>query len=826
MQKTKGEILQGLDDSQQAVVQLYQGAVLVLATVGSGKTKVLAHRAAYASAEGYDPKRMLALTFTNKAANEMRERIVGLTGEAGIPIWISTFHSFCARLLQHEAKTLAISPSFTVYDEEDSKEVIRSILRETNSPWLGGNEREAQNQLSQLKRQLIYPSASPQFLSLNRQEQEVYRRYQEILETNDAMDYDDLIARTALLFKRGGPTLQMWQSRFDWIEVDEIQDTTEVEYDIVSLLARGHGNLALFGDEDQSIYAWRGANPDDVLRRFHAEFQNVQEKALSINYRSTKKILSAAKSLITASARARTKELDTVNEDGLPVALYVASDESDEARYVARSVERLVRVEGGYSFRQCAVLSRYNSQAVFVAQHLASAGLPHLTVEQFQFFQRMEVKDAVAYLRLIANPEDSVALKRVLQRPPRGTGPATISRLEERGPACGILLTDFVEQATYQSGDPCRNLLDTCLSGTYVCFDVETTGTDPATDEIIQIAGMKIEGGKTTSSFNRYARATKPVGVSEGIHGLSDEFLASNGHDIRQVLLEFIDFVGGSPLIGHNVSFDLDMLRAALGRCGITEPAWASYDTLQLSKRVLQLESYRLDAVAAHLGVAAPTHRAEVDAQSTTEVLQQLVSRIAKTAPARQELVAMHRDRFELLAKQVSRFRELTQTHLPADLLETILRESGYRDYLQRHDDQAARRLANLDELVEIIKRRQSSLPSDPREALREFVRYASLSRNVERLAEGGDAIAVLTIHQAKGLEFPVVFVVGAYDGSIPDFRNTAPDKLEEERHVFYVALTRAKERLHITYPLRRSNWSGQNRPSRFLQDIPDLLAS
>ena len=819
--------LKDLNPDQQEIVQRFTGPLLVMATVGSGKTKVLAHRAAYAMDRGFDPRRMLALTFTNKAANEMRERMTDLIGEPALSMWISTFHSFCARVIRQEAKTLAISPAATVYDEEDCKDIVRAVLRSMQSNWLGGDERDILNVISVLKRQFILPYGT-EFSKLDSDTQEFYRRYQDTLEANEALDFDDLITLTVRLFSIPGQTIQEWQGHFDWIEVDEIQDTTQLEYQIVSRLAEIHQNLALFGDVDQSIYTWRGAEPETVIARFRGDYPNAVEKSLSLNYRSTRTILQAALSLITASSAAQTRELETENAEGVPITLHQATDESSEDTFVANTIQDLVDNQGIYGYSSCAILSRTNRQASRVAQHLANARIPHLTVEEYEFFRRAEIKDAIAYLRLIAHPEDTFALKRVLLRPPRGIGAATISRLEEQGPTCGLALSDFTDKATFDAGDPLHPLLNQFSTSSLVCFDVETTGKDPISDEIVQIAAVKLDRGTVVDRFNRYVCPTKPVGSSVQIHGLTDDLLRGAGVPAKDAITQFIAFVDGSPVVGHNVLFDLGMLDAALTRLGIDTVAWTAFDTLQLSRRALQTERYSLAALAETLSLQTPTHRAEVDADVTAELLQWLITRLRETSSARRQLIALHGERFAPLASDLVRWRELATTNSLADLLKTILEESGYLRYIEQRESNPARRLANLTDLLRIIEQRRTALPRNPIHALAEFVRSASLSKNVDRLLEAGDVVAVVPIHQAKGLEFPVVFVTGVNDGSIPIYLSTGDEeKLEEERRLFYVALTRARERLYLSYPLRRPNWSRPNRPSRFLSDLPpDILVT
>lgn len=814
-----------LNAEQLRVVQALHGPLLVLATVGSGKTHVLAHRAAQAASHGFEPRRMLAITFTNKAAHEMRARLLDVIGDPSREMQIYTFHGFCSTVVRQEAKALALSPTFTIYDEQDQDEVIRLVLREMDDRWMGGEKNlgTIRNTISNYKRRLIYPTSPKTFQTLDADTQEGFSRYQELLESYNALDFDDLVARVAVLFHRDGATLATWQERFDWIQVDEVQDTTLVEYDIVANLARNHRNVALFGDRDQSIYGWRGAQPSQVIEQFQRAFDPTS-LTLAQNYRSTGTILEAAHSLISASRETWTRELVTENPMGEPIELHRAVDEQDEATRVALQIESFVRGQRSLAQSDIAVLSRTNFEAVAVANALADKQIDHLTIEEFEFFRRTEVKDALAYLRFIAYPRDGIALRRLLLRPTRGITPVTIARLEEHAESCGTTLTDFCDSATIQSGDPCHELLalgETCV----VCFDVETTGTDASVHDVIQIGAVKLLHGKVVERFSRFIRPGHAVGASERIHGISDTHLELHGESAELVLNDFLEFSRGAVLAGHNVEFDLDFISATAARFNRQIPPTQTFDTMHLARRALSLRNYRLSTVAAHLGVdEAPTHRADVDASVTAEVLMRLSELIAGSQEDRQRLVRLHGEQFTPLADDVSRWREASHSVALDELLQLVLVESGYTDFLVRRMDRPEQRKGNLDELLQLIRQKQSELPADPAEALREFLRHAALARNVDRLVTRGDAVAVLTVYQAKGLEFPAVFVVGVHDGNIPHYRSIGePAQLEEERRCLYVALTRAKERLFLSYPRTGRN-GRQNQPSRFLRDIPARL--
>jgi DNA helicase-2/ATP-dependent DNA helicase PcrA len=810
------DALAGLNEEQRSVVSACAEPLLVLACVGSGKTRTLAHRAAEAINQGHAASEMLVVTFTNKAANEMRDRILALVPDAAPRMHISTFHAFCARVLREEAKTLALAPGFVIYDDEDQREVIRSVQGRMGGAWMGGEDgiQDIRDLISELKRRLLYPSSATARSELDREGREGYRLYQEILESNDALDFDDLVARTALFFNAAGPGLENWRRRFSWIEVDEIQDTADAEYEIVSQLGKNHRNLALFGDVEQSVYGWRGAKPGVVLQRFKKDFQP-KELTLGVNYRSTKAILAAAQAV--ANAGRPSTELRTENPPGDRVSVHTAPTEDGEARFISNTIQDLVG--RGRKYSDCAVLVRMNFQAAKISEVFEQSGVPHLTIEQYDFFKRMEVKDSVAYLRLIAYPRDSLALKRVLLRPSRGIGPVTIARLEEGSLGIGIAITDFVDNETIESGDPAGVLIDSWRNGTIVCLDVETTGTEPSLDEIVQVGAIKMVSGREEDRFECLVSGSRQVAISSSVHGISDEMRASEGRPLAEVIALLEKFVGKAVVVGHNVEFDLEFLFAAFGKMGLQLPRWKSFDTLALAKRCLDLDDFRLPTIAQHYGIAPPTHRADVDALVTSQVLAQLVGHLETTLDKRRELVKLHGERFGGLAKNMDRWRAQSSNTIPSELLPGVLEEAGYIDDLKRKDPAARRRLQNLDELTKLMARWEERNRSEPRHALRQFLGYCALASNVDRLNEQSDLVAVLTIHQAKGLEFPVVFVAGTHDGSIPSRRSSGDrEKLEEERRLFYVAITRAKEKLYLTMPA-----AGRfpNRPSRFLNDIP-----
>ncbi len=419
-----------LNEMQKRAVFQTEGPVLILAGAGSGKTRVLTHRMAFLIEELMVPSyHILAITFTNKAAQEMKERVQSLIGEAASEAWVSTFHSACIRILKRHAAKLGYENGFTIYDPEDQKAVLRRILKELNYNEKMFTPRALISAISGAKDELITPNRYEEIAHGDPFKEKVavvYHHYQKQLFENQAMDFDDIIVKTVQLFRQEPEVLDYYQEKFRYIMVDEYQDTNTAQYHLIRLLASKYGNLCVVGDDDQSIYKFRGANIRNILD-FEKDFPNAFVVRLEQNYRSTKKILAAANAVIHNNEGRKEKSLWTQNEDGAPITLFEGGTEQDEAAYIAQQAAGLVK-QGTVHYRDIAVLYRTNAQSRALEEGLLFSGIPYRLYGGTPFYQRREIKDLLCYLRLIINDKDYAALERVINVPKRGIGQTSADR--------------------------------------------------------------------------------------------------------------------------------------------------------------------------------------------------------------------------------------------------------------------------------------------------------------------------------------------------------------------------------------------------------------
>ncbi len=430
--------LDQLNDEQRAAAAHTDGAVLIFAGAGSGKTRVLTHRIAYLLATNRAPAhRILAVTFTNKAAGELRTRLQALVGDASRGLWVGTFHSIGVRMLRRDGAAVGVAPNFVIYDDADQRTLIKEILRDMNIDERNYHPGAVLRHIGRAKERLLDPLAyadsadgqlSPVVASL-------YSEYQRRLNQANALDFDDLIMRTIGLLERpmeGKP----WRERFQYVLVDEYQDVNEAQYRMVRGLSQGSGNIAVVGDDDQSIYAFRGADHRIILR-FERDFHNASTYRLERNYRSTSPVLSAANALVSHNTQRHRKKLWTSREGGKPVRVYAATTERDEARFVVDTIHAGVTDEGR-SLSDHVVLYRTNAQSRAFEEAMLVAGTPYRVVGGVGFYARAEVKDALAYLRYITNRDDGISLRRIINAPRRGIGQATLNAIADEGARRGL----------------------------------------------------------------------------------------------------------------------------------------------------------------------------------------------------------------------------------------------------------------------------------------------------------------------------------------------------------------------------------------------------
>ncbi|GGN64989.1 DNA helicase PcrA [Oceanobacillus indicireducens] len=429
MSRTTNELLAGLNKEQQEAVKHTEGPLLIMAGAGSGKTRVLTHRIAYLLEEkGVAPRNILAITFTNKAAREMRERVMRLVGPEAEYMWVSTFHSMCVRILRRDIDRIGYNRNFTILDSADQLSVVKQVLKNIDLDPKQYDPRAMLGQISSAKNELItdkeFEEKAGNFFE--RQVARVYSGYQTMLRKNQSLDFDDLIMQTIILFKRVPEVLEYYQRRFQYIHVDEYQDTNHAQYFLVKQLANRFQNLCVVGDSDQSIYRWRGADIGNILT-FEEDYPSARTILLEQNYRSTKLILQAANHVIENNAGRKPKNLWTENDDGSKITYYEGTTEQDEALFIADEIRELIK--DGYQPDDIAILYRTNAQSRAVEDTLMKSNISYQMVGGTRFYDRKEIKDMLAYLRLITNPDDDISFERIVNEPKRGIGATTVERL-------------------------------------------------------------------------------------------------------------------------------------------------------------------------------------------------------------------------------------------------------------------------------------------------------------------------------------------------------------------------------------------------------------
>lgn len=443
--------IETLNGPQREAVVTIDGPLLVLAGAGSGKTRVLTYRIAnLIENHGVAPWEILAITFTNKAAAEMRERLNALVGPRCRGMWVSTFHSMCVRILRADAEKLGFTRNFTIYDVDDQKRLYKEIMAELDIDPKRFPANALMNRISTAKNELVVPGDFEKQASdpVGKVAARVYARLQERLRAANAFDFDDLLLYAYLLLKNHEDVRAAYQQRFRYLMVDEYQDTNHAQYAITQLLAEGHKNIMVVGDDDQSIYSWRGADLRNILE-FEQDYPNAHVVKLEQNYRSVGNVLAAANAVIANNQHRKQKKLFTASEDGEKINVYLAADERDEGRWIAGEIEK--QRSAGLSYNQVAVFYRTNAQSRMLEDMLLRAGVPYRIVGGTRFFDRAEIRDVMAYLTLIVNPADDIAAKRVVNVPRRGIGKTTIERIEQFGREMDM---PFIEAAELAIVDP------------------------------------------------------------------------------------------------------------------------------------------------------------------------------------------------------------------------------------------------------------------------------------------------------------------------------------------------------------------------------------
>jgi len=801
-------------DEQQAVIEHLSGTVLVLAAVGSGKTTTLSHRIAHALATdpALRPERVLALTFTNRAADHMARSLEAIAGPvAAARMTISTFHALCARILRSDPPGAGLPADFRILDEDDTIELMRELeVPDPQRAMYGLGEAASAAPLGACDVVAWHRGRVGHF--------DWGSRYAEALATRGAVDFAGLVYLTRALLTRVPDAAGRWSTAFDMVLVDEVQDTHLSEYEVLRVLAARASSLCLVGDLDQTIYSWRGSAPKALLAHLDADFGPVVPLHLTRNFRSTRQMLAAARALAAAMPD---RASDMRPAEGLlagePPRVTSYSTSRTEAEGVAQSVQRALA--GGLSPDRCAVLVRTHKAIARIATAMKQADIPHTTVEHFKFFRRAEVKDALSVARLVHDRHDEVAARRISRRMVRGVGQATLRRIRDDGRPVGLTLTDLLDAATIRQGDPFW-VVD---RPDCIILDTETTGFDPDEDEVIEVAAVRLRGGavsdRPADRFEALLRNTVPVGKSEAVHGISDAHLAAHGRPPAEVFAELSAFIGSLPIAGHNVGFDRRMLEGHSARAGVPLDLTIRFDTLPLARRLVRsAPNHKLGTLVEHLSIPfEATHRALDDVLATAALATALAKRAESGRARRWSLLAKEAPAFARLRSALERWAATPAR--PADLLRTITRQ-----ILKYSDAEAPRRLRNLEELAQRVEKMDDPRVP-PERALARVLEQAALVRDVDAL-DGTPGVRVLTMHQSKGLEFDHVWVPGLVDGGMPNWfsvkrlrDNNDDEGINEERRLLYVAITRARKQLDLSWH-RRDDRNRSQVGSRFLDEL------
>lgn len=843
-----------LNQEQRNVVETLQENILLTASAGTGKTNTMAARIARIVGEGLaKPEEILCLTFTNKACKEMRERIDEVVGEKARGIVIRTFHGFCYDVIRQEAKRKTdLFADFIIFDEEDCKEVIRQVKEEMGKNWdtnalqrfigavkeirikedlfsgdIAADYRKAVDYLCRREAgklmalcQVNYRTDEVMATELKELGAEALLTYEKILGEAHGLDFTDLMGRTYELF-RDEEVSGRWRDTFRYINVDEMQDTSLVEYKIISKLF-GKNRLLLCGDYFQTIYEWRGSRPETVQQQFIRDYK---PKIIVFyeNYRATRLLLNASYDYLRGLFPAEVEKIypESVRAAstiaGEPIHLHGSYDMDDEARWIYKNIQSL----GVTDWSRVCILTRNNYYNEELAKAFAdinneraqiaqmdgagrAAAIPFFLVDDFKFFRRQEVKDVLAFLKVAVNPLDATSLERTLKRFGKGIGEKTVAYIQSKeARQLGIRLSDFVDSVTHETGDYYGLLLQEIARGNVVVFDVEATGTDTTTDEIIQIAAIRLASdGSTAEKFMKYVKASKSVGTSELVHHISDKKLAEEGEEPQKVFREFEEFVGDSVIVGHNVNYDISILQSEMGRLGMeVMKIRAYYDTLDIFRRFYpNLKNHKLEYLGEVCKVShKSTHDAFDDICATGEILMYAINnKILPTRESRCQEEAKYLKKFGEMTEKLARIRQLVRTRRPYELMGDIVNEFGIRTYYE--DRNEVKRVNYLKQMYIYLKEWDEPKLS-PRDATQQMLRLTALSNSeLDSMLKRNPKVPIITVHQAKGMEFDYVFIAGLMEGVFPSYMSVKNEDCTEDSRLFYVAMTRAKKRLFLSW--------------------------
>jgi DNA helicase II / ATP-dependent DNA helicase PcrA len=771
-------LIANLNPEQRAAVEATDGPLLILAGAGSGKTRVITARIAWLIREkGVAPDAILAVTFTNKAAAEMAERVDRLMGHSSLAKpQISTFHSMCVRMLRRDIEALKVNGegltrSFAIYDENDQSAIVKQIMRRMGLDTKQLTPRTVLGRISWAKNHMVDPQEF--YLGSKDPNSEriahIYQGYKAELKKNNALDFDDLLLEAARLLKVSAETRERYQRKYRYLLVDEYQDTNRPQYELMKLLAGEAKNVCAVGDEDQSIYSWRGADIRNILE-FEKDFPNAKIVRLEQNYRSTQTILEAAGAVVSNNLRRKGKKLWTERQGGSLIGFYEAPDGENEALFIADRIQKFQRESNdeGESGR-CAVLYRTNSQSRLVEEALRRYNIRYTMVGGFSFYERAEVKDMLGYLRLVRNPHDSMALQRVINTPARGIGAQTLATLERLALETDKSTWEGISAAIQNKLIPTRALMALESFRTLILDAQAMMDPDFAGKLSADVAAGTAEDADTGFEFG--------ASDNEAESALADAEAADFNFGGNDNQLRLLDAASFSPFAK-------------------TEP-----------KRPFLI---------------MPKQKAEMpkiaDAKSGNSSTARVVELRAGGANAAGDEAGGDG------GERVEGFRSPGDAATLPELIRFLIDRTGYIKALEAEGSpEAFSRIENLKELA------NAAHDAEVRgETLAEFLDHAALSSDTDQF-DPEARVTLMTLHAAKGLEFPLVFLAGLEEGLFPHSRTlNNPEELEEERRLCYVGMTRAMNTLILTrahYRRRYGNDAPEmSVPSRFLEEVPPAL--
>lgn len=851
---------------QQQVINELNQNILLSAGAGTGKTNVLSYRVAnILNKNRANADEILCLTFTNKACRELKNRITSqLDFETANKITIRTIHGFAYQVITTTAKKAqTIFKEFVIFDDEDQKTLIRQTI--ANFPKARALDIQyIVNCIEQLKQERAlkhiytkdieddYTTIYHQHLKFNKtfnQQQNdnltkffqfdglnIIINYELALQQMHGLDYKDLIANAYRLFQDEN-ICSSWRKRYKYIMIDEMQDTSSFEYTMLENLFPAN-NIMLCGDEFQTIYEWRGSNPQKILTAFTEKY-NPLIINFNENYRSTRLLLEMAYNTLinlfhkeTISHSYAKNLLSKSSELGHKIELKQANSLANEAQWIFQNIVNLLPLVKTPT--QIAILVRQNNYLQNLTLHLnylaniynqknQETPIHFIQIDNIRFFKRQEIKDILSIMKYLINPNDYLSLQRILINLIPNIGIRTIKQISSAEYLQnGLRLSDFIN-ANFQNPnyEPFSDLISAYLSKDIIVFDIEGTGTDIFADNIIQLSAIKIRKGKKIAEFNRYLKSDKPVGDSEKVHHISDEYLQTHGENPKLVLQEFCQFIQYAIITGHNIrGYDIDILNQNLLKHNLKPVDFfnINFDTLDLVRRFYpNLPNHKLEFLSNHFQFETKSnHNSLDDVFATWELLHKLLEdKIIPTAKKRSELINKQKNKFIHVAQIFQKLHNILNDNLFLEnLIAQIVKEFNLVNIYKANATQdGAVRLENIRNLFRLAKAELNSHRGT--NGIKELLQYASLSNtDLDALTSSHPKIPIITIHQAKGLEFDYEFLAGMNDDIFPSYFSTRNGSItEEEKRLFYVAITRAKKALFL---------SSSGRPSRLLNYIPE----